>query len=249
MTQLKVQSLSVSRRSARLLGEVSFAAAAGEFIGVIGPNGAGKSTLLRAIAGLERSATGGVLIDDADIRAMSLRERARRIAFLPQARPVHWAMTADAVVRLGRFAFGESLRADVRGEAAISDAFRAAKAPAFRARIVPTLSGGEQARVHLARVFAGEASILLLDEPTAALDVSSALSIVATLKAKARAGAIILAALHDFALARRFCDRLLVLSGGALVSDGPPDLALREATLASVFEVEYDGAYFRLRSD
>jgi iron complex transport system ATP-binding protein len=154
-------------------------------------------------------------------------------------------MTAEAVARLGRFAFGEPMTANAGDDGPLSRALEAADAAMLRTRIVPTLSGGEQARVHLARVFAAEAPVMLLDEPTAALDISGALRVMAILRKKADDGAVILAALHDFALARRYCRRLIVLKGGALVADAPPDAALDEATLATVFEVENDGGHFR----
>lgn len=245
MTALRVEGLGVARGATLLLRGASFAARGGELIGVVGPNGAGKSTLLRAIAGLERAAAGLVAINGDPVPALTSRERARRVAYLPQARPVHWAMTAEAVVKLGRFAFGEPLTANAGDDDAVARALEAAEAAMLRTRIVPTLSGGEQARVHLARVFAAEAPVMLLDEPTAALDISRALKVMAILKAKADEGAVVLAALHDFALARRFCDRLIVLSDGALVADAAPDVALNDATLASVFAVESDGGHFR----
>ncbi len=239
MTDLKIENLSVRRGGAKLLRSVSLSASAGEFVGIIGPNGAGKTTLLRAVAGLERPDAGSVLVNGAPVAGMQplTRARARALAYLPQAREVHWAITAEAVVSLGRFAYGAPHRLGPADRAAVETAFAAADCGSFRSRVVSTLSGGEQARIHLARALAAETPILVADEPTAALDLKHALSIAAILRARADAGGLVLAALHDFDLARRFCTRIIVLNEGAIVADGAADEVLTRPLIETVFGV------------
>lgn len=238
MTDLLSLSIAtVTRGTAPILSDVSFGARAGEFIGVVGPNGAGKSTLLRALVGLEPLAGGSCLIENAPVSALSPRERARRLSYLPQLREVAWDMTAEAVVALGRFAYGAAHRLSPEDGAAINRAIAAAGADAFRTRIVTSLSGGEQARIHLARAFAGATPILIADEPISALDPRGQLAIMTALKSRAEEGGLVVAALHELDLAVRFCTRMLVISEGRLVADAAPEEALSPATIQSVFGV------------
>ena len=237
MIRLSAEAVTVRRAGKSLIEAISFAAEGGDFIALVGPNGAGKTTLMRALAGLEAPAAGRASVDGADVRALAPAVRARKIAYLPQAREVAWAITAEAVVALGRFAFGSAQRLSADSRAAVERALAAADAAAFRARTMPTLSGGEQARVHLARALAAETPILLADEPTAALDPRHAQAIMGALRAKADAGAIVVAALHDLRSARKFCTRMIVLDRGRLVADDAPERALTPALIEQVFGV------------
>lgn len=234
---LTIEKASVERAGVAILADISFAAAQGEFIGVVGPNGAGKSTLLRALAGLEPLAEGASYVDGAPAEAIKPRERARRIAYLPQLREIAWDMTAEAVIALGRFAYGAPHRLSTEDRAAVERAISATNAGAFRKRIVTSLSGGEQARIHLARAFAGETPILIADEPVSALDPRGQLGIMAALRKRADDGGLVIIALHELELAARFCTRILVISEGRLIADGAPDEALSPATIAAVFGV------------
>lgn len=234
--RVSILDLTVRRDGATLLDGVRFAAGGGEFVGVIGPNGAGKSTLLRAIAGLESAASGAVTVDGAPVAAMAPLARARSLAFLPQARDVHWAITAEAVVSLGRFAYGEGRRLGPIDRAAVDAALAATDSISFRTRVASSLSGGELARIHVARALAAETAILVADEPTAALDLKHALAVMAALRAKAAAGGTVIAALHDLALARRFCTRLIVLNKGRVEADGAP----ADELIAQIFGVSVD---------
>ncbi len=240
MTDLRIDHLSIRRGGATLLNAVSLSAQGGEFIGVIGPNGAGKTTLLRAIAGLQKADAGAVLMNGAPVAGMRPLGRARVLAYLPQAREVHWAITAEAVVSLGRFAYGAPHRLGTTDRAAVEAAFAAADCGSFRGRVVSTLSGGEQARIHLARALAAETPVLVADEPTAALDLRHALSIIALLRAKADAGGLVIAALHDLGLARRHCTRVIALDQGELAADGAPGSAISPDLLQRVFGVTPD---------
>ncbi len=237
MTQLHAGGVTVRKGDCALLTDVSMAAHGGEFIGLVGPNGAGKTTLLRALAGLEPATAGALAVDGGALGALSPRERARKIAYLPQTRDVAWAITAEAVASLGRFAYGAPSRLGSADRAAVDSALLATGAEAFRGRTMTTLSGGEQARVHLARAFAAGTPILLVDEPTAALDPRHQRAIMVALGAKAAAGALVIAALHDLRLARRHCTRIIVLDCGRVAADDAAARALTATLLATVFGV------------
>lgn len=234
---IAAKNLTVTRQEKRLLSNASLAAGGGEFIAIVGPNGAGKSTLLRAIAGIEAPASGECLIAGAPIRTLAHRERARRLAFLPQLREVYWGVTAEAIVALGRYAYGAPDRLDAADRAAVERAIDAADIGDLRARIVTTLSGGEQARVHLARALAAETPVLIADEPTAALDPKHQLAVMEILAARKAQGGLVIAALHDLDLAARFCTRVVVLSSGRIVADGAPEESLSEDIMGPVFGV------------
>ena len=233
---LSIEDISATIDGVDLLHAASLAAAPGEFIAIIGPNGAGKSTLLRAAAGLISVDVGAVRLNGDDIDALSPTERARRLSYLPQSRPVYWAMPVRALVALGRFAYGG---ADMRAanSAAVENAMIEAGVHHLADRSASTLSGGELARVHFARALAGETQVLIADEPTAALDPAHQLSVMALLQKKAIDGRIVLAALHDLDLAARYATRLLVVDKGKIVGDGAPAAVITRAMLRDVFNV------------
>lgn len=235
---LEARGLTVTLSGREVSRNVSFCLDAGAFVALTGPNGAGKSSVVRALAGVIPSA-GEILIEGAPAAGFTVRERAARLAWLPQSRPVAWNLMAEDVVALGRFA-GAPAPYDRMGrddKNAVDTALGKADAAHLAGRPFLALSGGEQARIHLARLLASPAPILLLDEPCAALDIAHQLSLMETLAAEAATGRAILVILHDLHLAERFCPRLIVMQEGALVADGPPDEALSDPRLAAVFAV------------
>ena len=234
---LEAKSLTVCADGARLISDISFSAKAGEFIGVIGPNGVGKSTLLKALAGVTNPDSGGVEIGGCAINAMTARERALLLSYLPQSRETAWAMTAEMVASLGRFSYGRPDRLGEKDRAAVKRALDLADADSLRNRVMQTLSGGEQARIHLARALAAETTIVLADEPTAALDMKHALAMLAALRQRACDGALIIAALHDLPLAARFCTRLVAIDKGCIAADGAGDEVLNEEFYKTVFSI------------
>ncbi len=209
-----------------------------QLVVLVGPNGAGKTTLMRALAGL-LPAEGRIEIGGRALPAFSARERARHIAYLPQGHIAHWPMSVASVVALGRHPYADAfapLSEDDR--AAVARALSATGIEPFAGRAVTSLSGGERARVALARALATQAPILLADEPTMSLDPRHQLVVMELLARVAHEGGAVLAILHDLALAARFADRVVMMSRGRLVADGAPRDVLTPAQIADVFGVE-----------
>ena len=230
--------LSVAFGDASVLDGIDAGFAATTITGLIGPNGAGKTTLLRAIAGLVAVSSGAVLLDGRHLARLRRRELARAVAYLPQAAPCAWPMQVRRVVALGRLPHLSPWRRpapeDVR---AIDAALVATDVQQLADRNVLTLSGGERARVMLARTLAVDPRYLLADEPVAGLDPEHQLQVMGLLRRRAAAGTGVAVTLHDLSLAARFCDRLIVLDRGRIAADGPPGDVLTPSVLASVFAV------------
>ena len=234
MSALVVENLSVTIGEHKILDGVGFVLAPGEIVGLIGPNGAGKSTALRAVLGLIDAAPARISLDGRDLRGLCPRERAKLIAYVPQARDVHWPIAAHTLVALGRAPHGDA--ATPRGQAAISRALKQTDAAEFAGRDVLTLSGGELARVLLARAIAVEAPVLFADEPLASLDPGHQLQVMEHLKVAAKSSAVLIV-MHDLALAARYCDRLYVIDKGRVVISGRAGEVIASPALEDVFKV------------
>ncbi len=233
---LEARGVSVRIGSRQALEGVDLAVAPGELIAIVGPNGAGKSTLLRALAGLVAPDDGRVELGGRAMTALDVSARARAVAYLPQDRIVHWPLTVEAVVELGRLPH-RGLADPARDRLAVAAALRAMDVTAFAGRPVTALSGGERARVLLARALAQEAPILLADEPTAGLDPAHALALFEHLARLAREGRGVAVALHDLSLAARYCSRVLMLKAGRAVANGSPREVLTPETLARAYGI------------
>jgi len=243
---LNAQSLSVTLAGRVVLRDVSLALSAGHLVALVGPNGAGKTTLLRALAGLVPS-EGAIHVGGDALSSLSLRERARRFAYLPQGHIVHWPLPARDIVALGRYPHGatDPARLTPRDTEAVQRAMQAADVTKFAARRVTELSGGERSRVALARVLAVEAPVILADEPTNSLDPRHQLDVMKTLRTAADQGRLVMVVTHDLGLAARFADTIVVLSEGRLVSLGAPADALSEQVMAEVFRISAFRAEFQ----
>jgi iron complex transport system ATP-binding protein len=219
-----------------LVSGVSLAAEVGELIAVVGPNSAGKSTLLRLLSGELSPKTGSVTIDGMSISGAPPGDLALRRSYLGQQPPLDVPFTVREVVAMGRHPHrtrpGNTAETD---QAAVASALATADIAELAARVYATLSGGEAQRVNVARILAQDAPVVLLDEPTAALDIGHRQVVMASLRAVAARGGAVITVLHDLNLAATFADRLLLLHRGETAAVGRPAEVLTEETLSPVY--------------
>ncbi|MEL6361049.1 MAG: ABC transporter ATP-binding protein [Pseudomonadota bacterium] len=237
---LSCQNVTLTLDRALIVEGLDFSAQKQELIGLVGPNGAGKSTLVRALAGVLAPAKGRIFLNDKDVYQTRLRERARTLSYLPQQPDVHWDMSIETVIALGRFAYGETTKLSSEGKSAIDGAISKMDLEDLRHRRASTLSGGEQARMHMARTLASGAPLIIADEPVTALDPKYQLSVMSALHEHTCHGGTCIVAIHDLRLARQFCTRIMVLSEQSLVLDGTPDDILETDALADIYSLNAD---------
>lgn len=239
MSGLDFAGLRVAFGGRVILETVSGAFQPGLVTAVVGPNGAGKSTLLSCLAGLRKADTGAVSLDGVGLATLSPRQRARRIGWLPQTPEIAWAVDVRTFVGLGRTPWTGAWGLGIEDRAAVEAALEETGMTAFADRVITTLSGGERARVLLARVLAGQPDWLLADEPMAGLDPGHALDAVALFRSLAADGERgVVVTLHDLDIALRMADRVLVLAGGRVLAEGAPMDALTPDILARAYGVE-----------
>lgn len=234
---MRIAAQGVSFRVGRvpLVRGVSLEAGPGEFVAIVGANGAGKSTLLRLLAGDLAPTEGEVLLDGRPVGAYRPGELARRRAVLPQQSRIEFAFTVRQVVEMGRSPHrGRGSAAS--DAAAVMAALDAADVAGLAERAYPGLSGGEQARACLARVLAQETPVVLLDEPTAALDIRHQHQVLGVVRDLARAGRTVVAVLHDLNLAATYATRVAAMHRGCMVADGAPEDVLTAEVLSRVYE-------------
>lgn len=226
--------ITVERGGNRILEGADLVARVGEVVALVGLNGAGKSTLLGATTGEVAVRHGSVRTFGAPLGEWSEEQLARRRAVLPQHVDVAFPFTVEEVVRLGRAPWRGTTAEDV-DDLVVAEAMAACDITHLAHRSVPSLSGGERARTALARVLAQDAQLLLLDEPTAALDIHHQELTLRVVADQARAGAAAVVVLHDLGLAAAHADRIVVLAEGRVVADGPPDDVLDADLLSEVY--------------
>lgn len=240
---LDVRGISVraGRNGPVVLHDVGFQVRTGELLVVLGANGSGKSTLLRTIGGELRPLSGSVRWMGRPMEQYRLADLARERAFLDQQSRVPFAFTAREVVRMGRYPFKGHDR-ERHDEEAVDMALEEMRATGFQHRPMPLLSGGEQQRVHIARMLAqlhrpAGPSLLLMDEPLNDLDIKHQHAVMELARAKAHRGACVIAVLHDVDLAARYADKLLFLQGGACMGMGRPAEVLDPGVLEAVYDM------------
>ncbi len=217
---------------------VSFAAPAGAVTALIGANGAGKSSVLKAVLGL-LPAGGTVRCAGEDLRALPAAARAQRLGYVPQRSLLHAALSGAEVVAMARFAQrGALARFSAADHAAVATALARAGAADFADRRFDRLSCGEAQRVLIARALAGGARAILLDEPTAALDIGQALAVLALLRSLAAEGCAVLAVLHDLEQVRACADSAVLLQNGRVLASGATAAVLASGPLRAAFAVD-----------
>jgi iron complex transport system ATP-binding protein len=235
---LAFDSLTVALAGRPVLRDISAVFRPGRVTAILGPNGAGKSSLVKAAAALLAPYLGAIRLDGRNVAALPPRERARLIGYLPQDAAVHWNVSAREIVALGRAPHRAPFAAlGSDDEAAIADAIAATEIAPLLDRPVAELSGGERARVLLARVLAGTPAWLLADEPLASLDPAHQIDILDRLRARAAAGMGVVIVLHDLIQAGRAADDVLLLKDGAVAAFGPVAEVLTPERLRHVFDI------------
>lgn len=238
MSVLSCTDLGVRIGQRAVLEAVNLSIEAGRVTAIVGPNGAGKSTLLNCLAGLREPSSGLAALDGVALSGIKPRDRARRLAFLPQTPEIAWSVEARTLVELGRTPFIGARGQSAEDLAAVEGAMTAAQVSDLQNRIVDTLSGGERARVLIARALAGEPEWLLADEPLTGLDPAHQLDAAALFRRLADDGIGVVLILHDLSMAMRLSDRIIVVADGGVLADDPVATALSPEVLKRAYGVE-----------
>jgi iron complex transport system ATP-binding protein len=235
---LHIDNLTIKLQRQTILHRISAVFETGKITVLLGPNGAGKSTLLRSIAGLIEPASGTIIFQDQPLKDIAVKQRAKMIGLLSQTADIQWNITVRTLVALGRIPYRGWLAGDSLADtAAIETAMTATDVGHFANRTIFTLSGGEKARVMLARVLSGTPQWLLADEPLAHLDLAHQLDVLQIFKNAAKNGCGVVLVLHDLHQAARIADHIILLSQGKIVSAGAPSRILNAENIANIYNV------------
>lgn len=235
---ISAQGLTYEVEAQTLLHGVDLHAGRGELVGLIGPNGAGKSTLLRAMSGILRHQEGAVRLEGRDLESLSSRDVAATLALVPQIAPYTHGFTAMELVLMGRYPHLGRFQIEGSEDDRIArESMRLTETEQFAGRTLDTLSGGERQRVFVSRALTQQPRVLLLDEPTSNLDVFHQLKVFDLVRRLVDDGLTAIAAIHDLNMAARYCDRLVLLSGGRVLADGTPEEVLTPERIARAFGV------------
>ena len=237
---LSANTISAGYGDADVLRSVSAGVYEGEFVALLGPNGCGKSTLLRVLSGVLRSRSGSVSLDGRNLTDWTATERAQRVGFVPQSETAAFDFSVRDMVLMGRYPHRQRLKSETaRDYEIVAQALEDADISPLADRPVTELSGGEHRRVLLARALAQQTPLLLLDEPTAHLDIThQAELMLLTRRLMTERGIGVMAALHDLNQAAEYCDRLILMRSGEIVAEGTPELVLTAANLSAVYNAD-----------
>jgi iron complex transport system ATP-binding protein len=234
---ITVDDCSLSFGELSVLESVSLSIEPGEFVGLVGPNGAGKTTLLRAISGALEPDSGSVTVGGVDLRTASSRASSRLVAVVPQDTSLSFSFPVRDVVEMGRHPHRSRFSSPGSDDrAAVEHALERTRTAEFADRPIDEISGGQRQRVVLARAIAQETPVMVLDEPTASLDINHQVETLELVRELIGEGRTVIAAIHDLDLAARYCDRLVLLADGSVARDGPPSSVLTGGALAEAFD-------------
>jgi len=233
---LELKNISSGYQGKIVVEDVDFKVKKGEFIGLIGPNGSGKTTLFKTIVGILKPDKGKIFYRDQDIVNMTIKERAKRIAFLPQIFEAKFSYTVEEFIALGRFPHQDGLsiysKEDLKRVKDVIESFSLTSIKGCR---IDEISGGELQRVLFAQSIAQDPDLLLLDEPTTHLDIGHQLEIMNALSDLNREGLTVITILHDLNISAEFCDRLILMDKGRVVKDGEPSFVMDYNIIESVY--------------
>ena len=248
---LGVDKLTYSRGKHKILNSVDIFLHKSQFIGLIGPNGTGKSTLLRLMAGLLKPDSGTIFYKNHDLNEMSALEVAKAITYMPQSTVLDYEFTVSQLVLMGRHPHRKKWHFTQRDDELIADkAMEQTGIYHLKDRYITSLSGGERQLVFLAKAITQQSEVILLDEPTSDLDIYHQVQIAEVIQELVGEGKVVLAAIHDINLATRYCDQLMLLGNGELISRGTPEEVITNDNLLKVFHTHtyaYDDTCFNKR--
>ncbi|MCK5726802.1 MAG: ABC transporter ATP-binding protein [Thiotrichaceae bacterium] len=236
--EIQCSNIQIIRGHREIISSLSFQHKGAKLIGLLGPNGAGKTTLIRAIAGLQNISQGELTINDLQPQ-QSPSKLAHIMAYLPQQRTVHWALNNNEIVMLGRLPHQQTFqRPSDEDHKIVQDIMKTMNIDALAHRPFEEISGGEQARVLIARALAQQPEILLADEPTNGLDPAHQIRMMETFQQVVSDGCTVLLSIHDINLAAQYCDRILLMQEGHLVHDGAVKEVFTQENLSQVYGIE-----------
>ena len=238
MVMLKIDSIDFYYGTKKVLEKISFDADDGDIIGIIGPNGSGKTTMLRVISAIQKPRSGSIFLDGTDIFKLKQKELARKLAMVSQDNNISFDFSVFEVVLMGRTPhLGRFDYEDEHDFEIVRHAMELTGTSYLKDRSITELSGGEKQRVIMARALAQKPEVLLLDEPTSHLDLSYQLEIMELVK-KLAPDMIIIIAIHDLNLAARYCDRIVLIDDGKIVSIGKMEEVMTRENIKQVFKVD-----------
>jgi iron complex transport system ATP-binding protein len=237
--ELSGQNLCCERGGRQVFAGLNFSVKSGSMLILRGPNGAGKSTLIKAVAGLLPITSGDIKFSGQSFAEINRRQMAKKMAYLPQGHDIHWPMSVENLVMLGRLPHLTRWRKPSEKDwQVVRQALRDCDVEGFRRRPVNTLSGGEKARVLLARALAVQPALLLVDEPLAGLDPGHQLEIIGFLRQLAQSGMAVVIVMHDLSLAVRFCHRIVLLGERQILNQGRTEEVMTVDNIARCFNIK-----------